>query len=135
MCPLEELAHGLTTFIAIVERELVHVHRDEAVATSVVEAPSEAERVVERIAAVVERGIDRRAQDLRDRPHRIRAEIAADGVHAEWERQPGLEQPPLAEVEALLEPGIGIRELTFVDQETDARAAGHDLVQDLVERY
>ena len=75
--PLEQLAHRLPALVAVVVRQLVHVHVDEAVAARVVEAAAEAERVLERLVAVLERGVDRRAQDRGDLAHRGGAEVAS----------------------------------------------------------
>src|SRR5207247_8994570 len=62
------------------------------------------------------------------------ADIAACDVGAEWQRQPGLEQPPLAEVEELDEPEVRERELTLVDEKPGVCALRGDLVGDLLER-
>ena len=66
--------------------------------------------------------------------HRVVAEVAADDVDAERQRQARLEQPPLAEVEALLQAFVPVGQLPFVDDQAGARTAGSDLVEDLVER-
>ena len=63
------------------------------------------------------------------------AEVAAGDVRTERQRQAGLQQPPLAEVEHLLQPLVGIRQLTLVDDEADVGVARLHLVEDLVERH
>jgi hypothetical protein len=62
------------------------------------------------------------------------AEVAPGGVHAEREREAGLEQPPLTEVDGLDEPVALERELALVDEQPCLGPAGRDLVRDLVER-
>ena len=49
--------------------------------------------------------------------------------------RPGLEQPPLAEVDDLLEPVLRVRELALVDEEPRRGLAALDRVEDLVERH
>ena len=61
------------------------------------------------------------------------AEIAPGDVDAERQRQARLEQPPLAEIEHLVEAGLPVRQLALVDHEPGVGAAGRDLVEDLVE--
>ena len=64
----------------------------------------------------------------------MRLDVAARDVDAERQRQARLEQPPLAEVEHLVQADIGERELALVDQEAIVGAPGRDLVGDLLER-
>ena len=71
---------------------------------------------------------------LRDVAEDVVAEVAPRDVDAERQRQPGLEQPPLAEVEHLHEPVVLERELALVDQESGLGATRRDLLRDLVER-
>src|SRR5439155_11351103 len=66
---------------------------------------------------------------------RLVTEVAPRDVHAERERQPRLQQPPLAEVERLLEPDALERQLPLVDHEPRVAAAGAHLVEDPVERH
>ena len=120
--------------VAVVARQLVDVHVDEAVAALGVHAAAEAERVLERLLAMLERGVDRLAQDLRHVARRLLAEVAPHGVDAERKRQARFEQPPLAEVEALLEAFVAVGQLPLVDQQPRVRAARRDLRLDLVER-
>ena len=63
------------------------------------------------------------------------AEVAPRHVDAERERQAGLEQPPLAEVDRLGEP-LGPRtSAALVDEQPGVRAPGLHLVDDPVERH
>src|SRR5581483_2513552 len=118
----EELTDRLPALVAEVAREVVHVHADELVAALGVHAATEAERIVDRLA-----------EDGGDLSQGRVAEVAARRVDAERQRQPGLEQPPLPEVEALLEVLVAEGELSLVDEQTRLGATGGDLRQDLVE--
>ena len=64
----------------------------------------------------------------------MRLDVAARDVDAERQRQARLEQPPLTEVEHLVQADVGERELALVDQEAVVGAPGGDLVGDLLER-
>src|SRR5439155_23015082 len=55
----EQLADRLATFLAVVLRQLVHVHGDETVAEGRVEPAAEAKRVAHRLLAVRQPGGDR----------------------------------------------------------------------------
>src|SRR5439155_18568526 len=133
--PAQQLAHRLAAFLAVVAGELVHVHADEAVGELRVQATPVLERMLHRLLAVVEPGLDRLAQDIRDVEQRARPKVATRDVRTERQRQPGVQQPPLAEVDDLLEPRIGIGQLALVDQQPRIGAAGDDLVDDLVEPH
>ena len=61
-------------------------------------------------------------------------EIAPRDVRAERQGQAGLAEPPLAEIDDLLQPGGGVRELALVDEQARVRLPRRDLVHDLVER-
>ena len=61
-------------------------------------------------------------------------DVAARDVDAERKRQPGLEQPPLAEVEHLVQAEVRERELALVDQQPVVGPTRRDLVRDLLER-
>ena len=54
MCSFEQLPDRLPPLVAVVERQVVHVHLDEAVATRAVEPASESERVLQRLVAMRE---------------------------------------------------------------------------------
>ena len=88
-----------------------------------VEPAAELERVLERLVAIVEPGVDRLAQHLRELGSVLVAEVAPGDVDPERQRQTGLEQPPLAEVDDLLQPVGLVRELALVDQEPGVGAA------------
>ena len=62
-------------------------------------------------------------------------EVPTSDVGAERKRQAGVEEPPLTEVDDLVQPVIAVRELSFVDQQPCVRAAGDNLVDDLVEGH
>src|SRR3979490_1376532 len=61
----QELADRFAALVAVVARVLVDVHVDETVAALGVHAAAKAERVLERLFAMLERCVDRLAQDLR----------------------------------------------------------------------
>ena len=63
------------------------------------------------------------------------AEVAARDVDPERERQPGLEEPPLAEVDDLVQAVRPVGQLALVDEQPGLGAARRDLVDDLVERH
>ena len=65
-----------------------------------------------------ERVVDRVVEDRRDGADRVDPETAADRVEAERKRKACLEQPPLAEVEQLVEPVVAVCELALVDEKT-----------------
>src|SRR5581483_5927612 len=112
-----QLANRLPPLVAVVARQVVHVHRDELVAARDVHAPAEAERVVERLVAMRERRVDRLPEDVRHLADDAVAEVAPDRVHPERQRQARLEEPPLAEVEALVQPCVAVGQLALVDQQ------------------
>ena len=62
------------------------------------------------------------------------AQIATGDVGPERQREAGLEQPPLAEVDHLLQALGLVGELTLVDQQPGVGLARLDRVEDLVER-
>src|SRR5512133_393194 len=95
----EKLLDGLAAFVAVVARQLVDVHVDELRRVVVAEVAREGERVPRRLLAVLEPGVDRVEQHVRQLvPAR---HVAAYDVDAERKRQARLEQPPLAAGERL----------------------------------
>src|SRR5207244_10807909 len=77
----QQLLDRLPPFVAVVACVLVDVHVDEAVAPRGIHAAAEAERILERLLAVLERGVDRLAQDVRHLSDCLLAETAPPGVH------------------------------------------------------
>src|SRR5690348_4390073 len=71
------------------------------------------------------------ARDLVDH---LAAEVSADRVAAERQRQARLLHPPSAEVGPEMEPAVGIRELPFVNEQAHIDVARMDRVLDAVER-
>src|SRR3954470_23575104 len=90
----EELLHRLPTLLAVIAREVVHVHGDEAIGELGVEPAAEPERVLHGLGAVGQAGLDRLAQDLGELVQDVGPEVAARHVDPEWKRQTRLEQPP-----------------------------------------
>ena len=75
-------------------------------------------------------------QHARDDPHRLGAEVAANDVAAERQRQAaGALEPPFAQVHDLLEAVDGVGELALVDEQAGLDAAVHDGLVNLVERH
>ena len=66
---------------------------------------------------------------------RLRAEVAADDVAAQRQRQAGLLLPPDAEIDDQVQPLILERELPLVDDEAGVESPVGDRVEDLVERH
>src|SRR2546425_861176 len=72
--------------------------------------------------SLVEVGVgprDRVAQRLGQRAVQILAEVAADDVHAERQRQARVALPRLAQVEHLRQAERGVRDLAFVDEQAE----------------
>src|SRR5215212_6027981 len=102
--PAQQLVHGEAALVSVVACQLVDVHRHEPVGGVAVDPAPEPERVLHRLVAVFEPRADRLAENGGD-VHEAAAEVAPRDVDAERQREPRLEQPPLAEVEHLREPG------------------------------
>ena len=66
--------------------------------------------------------------------HRLGAEVAADDVAAQRQRQPGLLLPPDAQVDDQVQALILKRELAFVDDQPGVELRRGDGGEDLVER-
>src|ERR1044071_102767 len=79
---VEQALDGAAAALGVVERELVDPHPDEAVGQLRVHVARELHGVRERVAAVVERELDRLAQVVRDAADGLRPEVAADDVAA-----------------------------------------------------
>src|SRR5687767_11414811 len=84
----------LAPTLAVVESPGIHVHADEGVGLSAVEAASKAHCVVERLAAVIEAVGDARAQMPRHFFLELARHVLANHVAAERQRQPRFLQPP-----------------------------------------
>ena len=72
-------------------------------------------------------------QVARDPGDELRSQVLADHIAAEWEREAGFLKPPCAHVGDEVEALVGVRELPFVDEETELRVAGEHRRLDLVE--
>src|SRR2546423_3053512 len=75
LAPAQQFRDRLAAFVAVVAGQLVHVHADEAVGECGVEAASESERVLHRLGAILEPGLDRLAQHLRELSEQIVPEV------------------------------------------------------------
>src|SRR6476659_6929359 len=80
---LQQLPHGLPALVAVVARQLVDVHTDEAVGELGVQPAAELHRVLHRLFAVVEAGLDRLAQHLRKLEQILCPEVTPSDVRAE----------------------------------------------------
>ena len=96
---------------------------------------AELHRVRHRLAAIVETWSSIELEDGRQIGEHVVAEIAPRDVRAQRQRQARLQEPPLAEVEHLLQALVRVRELALVDDEADVRVACLHLVENLVERH
>src|SRR5262245_25754077 len=132
---VEEELDRLAAALPHLDRHLVDPHADEAVRDARVHAAREAHSVLERLAAVRERVLDRLPHELREPLHQRLAEVAPHGVAAQRQRQPGLLLPPDAEVEHLRQPLPAVGELALVDHEAGLGTALAHLVEDAVERH
>jgi hypothetical protein len=130
----KELRDRLAPLLAVVLRQLVHVHRHEAVGDRSVDPAAELEGVLERVRTVVERTTDRIPQDLAHVVEHVCTQVPPRGVHAERKRQAGLEQPPLAEIEHLDESVALERQLALVNEQPGERSTRRDLLRNLLER-
>src|SRR5205085_2928129 len=129
--PLQAAASAL----AVRKREIVHVHADELVGPLFVEATAELLRVFDSLSPVRERVRDAIVQQLRYLADHLGPQVAPDDVAAERQREStGAIGPPLAEIDDLPQPVIGVRELAFVNQKAGIRFSGRDELLDLVER-
>src|SRR5437870_3547317 len=102
VCLLKQPAHRLLPLAAVVERQVVHVHPDKPVYTLRVEASRKLNRVGGSLLAMIQTVLDAVADILRDPLHNFSPEIALDDVAAERQRQFGLFEPPLSEIDNLM---------------------------------
>ena len=61
-------------------------------------------------------------------------QVSANRIAAKWQRKPGFFQPPRPKVGPEVKARIPVRQLSFMDQETDVYLAAMHGVFDLVER-
>src|SRR5437588_10880316 len=111
----QQLGYGLPALLAVIARVFVHVHPDEAIGELGVEPAPEPERVLHRLRAVLEAGLNRLVQHLGELVQHIWTEVAPGDVDPQRQRQAGLEEPPLAKVNGLPQALGPVGELAFVD--------------------
>ena len=122
--PLEQLAHGLATFVAVVAGELVTYSPTKRSASSVSRprpywsACSIASSRLSSPAWIESRSTSESSNRVPG------AEITPRDVGTERQWEPGLEQPPFAQVDDLLQPLRLVGQLAFVDQQASVGAAG-----------
>src|SRR5579862_523856 len=119
----EKQPDGFPPAFAVVEREVVDVHPDEAIRERGVEVARPAHRMPDARRAIFKAVTDALAQYVRNLLAHGGGDGLADDVAPERERQPRFFLPPFAEVENLGEPFARVRQLAFVDDQPDIRAA------------
>ena len=102
-------------------------------ALAIVEVAAVLQGVVEGFLTVVEAVLNRLFEEGRHLVHDRLAEVFADGVGPERQRQAGPFQPPFAEVDDQMQSLIAIGQLPFVDDEAGVGFAPFNDVEDLVE--
>src|SRR5919204_1043041 len=112
----EELPDGASPGFAVVERPVVHVHADERIRLRPIQAARVLHGMVERGLSVLESIRDAFVQVTGDRSHEWIAEVAANDVPSERQRQPRLSEPPFTQVCYQMKAVVRIRELAFVDE-------------------
>src|SRR5436853_565896 len=115
----EQTVHGRAAALAVIEREIVHVHAHKAIGFRAIESAAEAHRIADGLAAMLQTERDAVVQQQRQRRDVPRAEVAPDDVAAERKRQPARAiAPPFAEIDDLLQAFIRPGDLSFVDQQS-----------------
>src|ERR1051325_8476882 len=92
----EEEANGASATVAVVQCPVVHVHADEGIGHGTLEPARVLHRMVQRAGPVLQAIRDAITKVSRDLPRQVLAEVFADDVAAEWQREAGLYEPPLA---------------------------------------
>src|SRR5262249_43044271 len=75
------------------------------------------------------------AHDLEKVVLHIARDVAPQNVSAQRQRQTRLAFPPFAEIDNLMEAGLRISELTFVNDQAAIRLTFSDSIEDLIERH
>ena len=96
---LQQLDDGFAAILAVIERALVDVHADELVGHLRIEIAGKLHGVLQRFLAIVQSVLNAVAQSRAAGVHQLRAQLAANGVAAQRQRQTGLIAPPLAHVQ------------------------------------
>src|SRR5437762_5159869 len=111
--------------LAVIERQTVHVHADEAVRARLIEAAAELHGMAHGFVTMIEAETDAVVKQAGKRRDGRRAELALDDIAAKRQRQPaGAIGPPLSEVDDLPQPFVLVRDLTLVNQQTGGNLAG-----------
>src|SRR5437667_7479208 len=116
----QQLLDRAPPLLAVVPRQLVHVHVDEPAGGRVVETAREAERIGKCLVTVLQRRLDRLAEHTRKLFDSLN--VPAVGVHPERKRQSRPPKPPLTEIDALHQAGGSVGPLALVDQQPAPRA-------------
>src|SRR5262245_52816422 len=75
------------------------------------------------------------AHDVHQVVSHVARDVAPQNISAQWQRQTCLAFPPFAEIDDLMEAGLGISELTFVNDQAAIGLTLSDCVKDLIERH
>src|SRR5262249_24746800 len=129
------LLDGLPAFVAIVEREVVHIHSNEPVDALRIEAAGELNRIRHRFFTMVEGVLNALPDVFADPLHHFLPQVALNHVAAERKRKTRFLPPPLAEVEHFVQSELAICQLAFVNQKTGFELAFLHFVQNFVERH
>ena len=136
----QQLVHRFAAARAEIERPIVYIHSDETVGLGAVEIAAVLQGVVQRFVAMFEPVVDAFLEQPVHVAHRRRAQVFANGVGPQRQRQAGLVVPPVAQVDDQLQTAIAIGELPFMNDQAgvDRLAlilARLDRIENLVERH
>src|SRR5439155_8358637 len=128
-------ADGLAALSAVIEREVIDVHADEAVGTAGVEHARELHRIRQRFIPMIESVLNAFLDVFGNALDRLLTEIALDDVATERQRQSGLLLPPFTEVEHFMKSHLTVRQLAFMDQHAGFVFAALHVFENLIERH
>ena len=135
--PVEQLLHGQSTGLAVVQRPVVDVHADEPVGADgvVFDATRVARRVAERLFAIAQGVVDALGQQAAQPYLQRIVQVPSDAVGAQRQRAAGLAGPPRPEVDDALQALVAEGQLPLVDHHAGVDLSGLDDVEDAVERH
>ena len=116
-CPGQQSAHRLAAARAEIERPIVHVHADEPVGLGAIQIAAILQSVVERFVAMLQAVRDAFLEQPVDVANGLGAQILAERVGAQRQRQAGFVVPPLAQIDDQLQTAIAVGQLPFVDDQ------------------
>src|SRR5258708_19552683 len=83
---------------------------------------------------MIERVLDAVTQSVSNGGNQLRPKFTSNRISAQRKRQSSKFVPPLAHVQDLVQAGVLIGELAFMDNQPSFKLAGHNVGNDLVER-